>query len=345
MEEMDSFTVEDIDHLPLVQKLKSDAIGHEQGFIRIHPYNQVFPGTMKRYVERILDFHVNSDDTFVGSFPKCGTTWTQELVWCLLNNLDYEKSSATILDERVPYFEWTAISKSITVTTQQDCLWGKDSLSLVADLPTPRIIKTHLKFDMLPSALQTYLGQASNTTPKFIYVSRNPRDACVSLFYHWKLLEGYQGSFDDFAELFLNDLSGFYCPFFAHVISYWDKRDNPNILFLKYEDMKHDLPSVIQKVATFLNKEISDEGIKDLAEHLSFKSFKSNPALNRVGRVKHANDVHSAKIEDYKKPEHGFIRKGQVGDWVNHFSDVLLQKFIEWEKKAYGTTELRFDYE
>ena len=34
-----------------------------------------------------------------------GTTWTQEMVWCIMNNYDYEKAATTTLDERIPYFE------------------------------------------------------------------------------------------------------------------------------------------------------------------------------------------------------------------------------------------------
>lgn len=29
-----------------------------------------------------------------------------------------------------------------------------------------------------------------------------------------------------------------FSPFFDHVLGYWDKRDDPQVLFLKYEDMK-----------------------------------------------------------------------------------------------------------
>lgn len=34
-----------------------------------------------------------------------GTTWTQELVWLLANNLDYDRAAALPLIRRYPYLE------------------------------------------------------------------------------------------------------------------------------------------------------------------------------------------------------------------------------------------------
>lgn len=34
-----------------------------------------------------------------------GTTWTEEMVWCLMNNMDYEAAKKTTLDERIPFVE------------------------------------------------------------------------------------------------------------------------------------------------------------------------------------------------------------------------------------------------
>ena len=48
---------------------------------------------------------VRSSDVWVVTQPKCGTTWTQEMVWCIMNDLDFVKAKETILDERVKYFE------------------------------------------------------------------------------------------------------------------------------------------------------------------------------------------------------------------------------------------------
>ena len=38
-----------------------------------------------------------------------GTTWTQEMVWCIMNNLDFKTAKQSILEKRVPYFEYFVV--------------------------------------------------------------------------------------------------------------------------------------------------------------------------------------------------------------------------------------------
>lgn len=72
-----------------------------------------------------------------------------------------------------------------------------------------------------------------------IYVTRNPRDTCVSFHNHWRVLEGYTGSFETFVDAFLNDVCGYYTPFIKHVVDYWNEAKNPGIhvLFIHYKEL------------------------------------------------------------------------------------------------------------
>ena len=114
---------------PLYEKFNKDIGSFQEGFVRILPYDQMLPRCFLKYQKKIKDFEVRSDDVWVCSFPKCGnvfkkiwlnmyvpifipftkidlgTTWTQEMVWCIMNNYDYEKAATLTLDERIPYFE------------------------------------------------------------------------------------------------------------------------------------------------------------------------------------------------------------------------------------------------
>lgn len=40
---------------------------------------------------------------------------------------------------------------------------------------------------------------------QIIYVTRNPKDTCVSFYHYCKKFHNMMGSFEDFAELFLED--------------------------------------------------------------------------------------------------------------------------------------------
>lgn len=59
-----------------------------------------------RWAEKIRNFKVRDNDVWIISYPKCGTTWTQEMVWLLGNNLDYETGRKVDLSERSPYLEY-----------------------------------------------------------------------------------------------------------------------------------------------------------------------------------------------------------------------------------------------
>ena len=115
-------------------------------------------------------------------------------------------------------------------------------------------------------------------------MTRNPRDACVSYYNFLRVTDGYSGTLEDFVDSFLNDMAGYYTPFFVHVLSYWNQRYLPNICFITYEEMKVDLPAVVQKLAAFLGKPLPQAEAEMLAfmDHLSFNKMKSNAAVNKA---------------------------------------------------------------
>jgi len=325
--------IEEIENDAL-RKFEDSQRGYDDRFVRFMPSGQVLPKCYERAAKEISELSTREDDVWISSFPKCGTTWTQEMVWNIVNNLDLETAKSISLEERVPFLELSAITEARHVENFKDDVAGTglvDSLEQVVNLSSPRVIKTHLSIDMLPK-------EVLQKKVKLIYVCRNPRDAVVSYYNHWKVLEGFTGSFEIFFNAFIGDVCGYYSPFIKHVLGYWNRRNDPAIMFIAFEEMKKDLPAVIKKVATFLDKDISESNIAVLANHLSFKNMKKNAAVNKEDVLEVARKLTGAE-------KGSFMRKGETGDWRNHLSEAQLEMMIKWEKKHLIGSDLQFTYE
>ncbi|XP_029040843.2 luciferin sulfotransferase-like [Osmia bicornis bicornis] len=281
------------------------------------------PERYQKFAQAIEDLEVKEDDVWVCSFPKTGTTWTQEMVWCIANNLDYEGAKVP-LAERFPFLEISALFDASSMPQRPGTkpeLFNIDSLAYVKNKPNPRFIKTHLPFHLLPRQIRT-----GEKKPKIIYVVRNPKDTCVSYYHHCKLIEGYHGDFNTFCRLFLGDKLN-YAPYWDHIIEFWKKRNDPNMLFLKYEDMKADLPAVIKKTAAFLNKPVPVSGMKGLLEHLSFANMKTNPAVNFEKVI---NDIKKFRPIDGNDE---FMRSGKVNQWKEAMPENIILQFDKLTKE------------
>jgi len=71
-------------------------------------------------------------------------------------------------------------------------------------------------------------------------VARNPKDVAVSYFHFVRSFgpdSDFNGTFENFANFFVNG-KGSYGLWSDHVLPWWKRRNDPHILFLKYEDLK-----------------------------------------------------------------------------------------------------------
>lgn len=80
------------------------------------------------------------------------------------------------------------------------------------------------------------------------------QDCCVSYYHHTKSIPGYRfvdGLFDDYFELFIDGLIDF-GDYFDMTLSWYEHRNDPNVLFLTYEELKKDTDANVLKVAEFI---------------------------------------------------------------------------------------------
>nr|CAD7398206.1 unnamed protein product [Timema poppensis] len=168
-----------------------------------------------------------------------------------------------------------------------------------------------------------------------IYVSRNPKDVSISYYHHFKLMQNYIGSFEDFIEAFLSDMVLF-SPFWGHVLGYWKRKDEFPIIFNTYEEMKKDLLSVVQKTCRFLGKSYTDTEVEGLLDHLSFSKMKENPSVNYehvITRKRLTEDIKDLK----------FFRKGEAGGWKKAMSPELSARFDAWTAEKLKDSDYEVD--
>jgi len=182
------------------------------------------------------------------------------------------------------------------------------------------VIKSHLNPAFLPPNLHEKC--------KVVYVARNPRDSAISFFHHMKIMpHGYIDSLENFLEQFMKGIL-LYGDYWSHVQSGWELKDHPNVKFIWYEDMKADTRKVVKELTEFLNHPLTDEKIDDLTQHISFDAMKMNRAANPSFKMK-------------LPPGKDFFRKGQVGDWKNHFTEEQVLKFDKWVEEGVNRTGVK----
>ncbi|XP_054813404.1 cytosolic sulfotransferase 15-like [Prosopis cineraria] len=102
-------------------------------------------------------------------------------------------------------------------------------------------------------------------------------------------------------------------PFWTNMLGYWrESKERPNkVLFLRYEDLKGDIKFYLERIAEFLDcpfnsVEESEGVIENIIELCSSQKMKELE-VNKTGKF-----VNKFENRD-------FLRKGEVGDWFNHF--------------------------
>ena len=106
-------------------------------------------------------------------------------------------------------------------------------------------------------------GLPRNTPCKYIYVTRNIKDAAVSYFCHYftsKRAENFDW------DIFIIGLSLVNCDYFVHALTWWK---HEKVLFLR----RH--AEISEIASSFMNWKLSEQEIESVIEKSSFSSMKS----------------------------------------------------------------------
>lgn len=90
----------------------------------------------------------------------------------------------------------------------------------------------------------------------------------VSYHDYFRKLHGYRGDLDDFLKKFMNGWFR-YGTWKSNVSSWVAHVDNPNMLLVRFEDLRADPVATVRKIADFADLTCDDQRIKDALESSS----------------------------------------------------------------------------
>ncbi|XP_008291323.1 sulfotransferase family 5A, member 1 [Stegastes partitus] len=257
-----------------------------------------FPGHLhtQESLESAVKFLFKDTDVLIVSYPKSGTTWMQEIVSLISSRGDPQLSRSVPNWTRAPWLE------------QYYC-----SAVLEASSAPHRVITTHLPYHLLGPALQ-------GSKAKVLYVSRNPKDVVVSFYYFHKMANFLPeaASFPEFLDQFLQGTLHF-GSWFDHIRGWTSQTAAAHrLLHVTYEQMSLDLQGTIKRVSSFLQRPLVDDEVNNCVKHCSFSSMRDNQMVNY--------SLVPEQIMDHSKGS--FMRKGEIGDWRNLFTEEQNQHFV-----------------
>jgi len=255
-------------------------------------------------------FRPRSTDVIISPFAKSGTTWLQQMFHALRTRGDTDFDD---ISRVVPWIE-TAPALGIDLNAPQRA--------------EPRGFKSHLPWDKVPKGA------------RYIVSVRDPRDALVSMYRFMEgwLLEPGAVSIDEFARKRFID-TPIEMSYWHHLASWWEHREDENVLLLSYEGMKEDPPGTIRHVAAFCDIAVDDEllaitlensSLEFMLEHKEkFDDLLMRQLSERAADLPPGSD--SSKV-----------REGRIGSYANELGeDVLAELDRVWKERI----ESRFGYE
>jgi len=290
----------------------------------LRPYrNAVFDN------RRWTEFRPRPGDIVICTPPKCGTTWTQAIVASLL--WPDGKLPGRIMDI-APWIEFE--------------LFPIDRvLAMLEAQPHRRFMKSHTPADGIPFFEDT----------QYVVVARDGRDAFMSLCNHLDRFKdavrdglneraladgvppmpGWDGDVHRFFRTWLAEGQHF-----QHVASFWERRHDPRVLLVHFNDLLTDLSGEMHRIADFLKIEVSPSDWEAVVARCTFDSMRArSDELGPLDKV-------------FDGGARSFLFKGTNGRWREvlipaelaaydrRVSDFLSSEATLWQARGRRPAEL-----
>ena len=260
----------------------------------------------------LANFQVRESDVLITTAPKAGTTWMQQILHQLRSGGD---ESFTSIDDMVPWLERKRSGKTLN-----------EVLEYYEAIADPRVFKTHCTAEQTPG-----IGTAN-----IILSSRDPRECCVSFYHHLRNMTDearkvanitVADTFDEHVDRWLD-----FAAWYRNVQSWGPHHDHEKVLWLRFQDMKADLPASVDRIINFLGWDISTEQRNRALEYSSFAWMKAHDE-------KFSNQGDSGK--PVFKPGQ-FIRQGKVGKHREIMSPEQEQRVLDKAREMLDHECLQF---
>jgi hypothetical protein len=190
--------------------------------------------------------------------------------------------------------------------------------------PSPRLFKSHLTYRKIPKG-----------PCKYIYVARDGKDVAVSYYHLYRDYSGFEGTFPEFFDRYLRGKVEF-GSWFEHVRGWWRHRNDPNVLFLRYEDLLDNLEGGVRKIIAFCGFQIAPERMLAILERCSFAFMKQHESQ--------FDPVTGAAWEQGAQGK-AFLRTGRAGDGKDQLSPEQAARFDRAFEKVLAPTGVDFSPE
>eukprot|EP00516_Mucochytrium_quahogii_P005208 CAMPEP_0203762002 /NCGR_PEP_ID=MMETSP0098-20131031/14975_1 /ASSEMBLY_ACC=CAM_ASM_000208 /TAXON_ID=96639 /ORGANISM=" , Strain NY0313808BC1" /LENGTH=353 /DNA_ID=CAMNT_0050656229 /DNA_START=69 /DNA_END=1127 /DNA_ORIENTATION=- len=287
-------------------------------------------------------------DVIVDVQVKCGTNWMLTIVHELRTwNLDHLREFEQINDV-APWAEFVMYPGQTPAERPRD--WGQPGKPETWNSPEYpfRLFKSHLLPFTGNADWDKDAGIQVEKVPnvKFIVMSRNSKDVIYSLYpFLASHREKFRATWGGFPPVY-EGTDGFeehldFClqeniQMATFIRNWWQFRNEPNVLLLHYSDVLNDTPGSLRRIAKYLDLQVPDQALKNIAERVSIKFMR---ARNSRYLYRYGKDRESLVIKSTKG---SIIRKGGTGDYKSVMSPEGEAKIEKHLDRVLGAdTELR----